>query len=95
MSCTYWCSGSCLTNGDICAACAARLPVWIPCSERMPEPGVEVLVVRRDAQYDIGPTLYLGTHDPKGGYHIWRTAVLDLEADEVPCWMPLPPLPEA
>jgi len=68
-------------------------PKWIPCSERMPEPEVEVLVVRRSSP-DFAASLYLSAYYPSRGYYVWRSAEIDFEADEVSHWMPLPPLPE-
>ncbi len=86
-SCSTWAAEA---LGDILNAA----PRWIPCSERMPEPGVEVLVVRRSSP-EFAPSMYLSAHHPGRGYYVWQSAEIDFEADEVPCWMPLPPLPEA
>lgn len=67
---------------------------WISTAERMPDPGVEVLIVRSEPEYDAGPTPYVGQYDPSGGYYVWRTSEIDLEADAVVAWMPIPgPLP--
>lgn len=92
MSCAHWPNGSCLTSGDVCAACEGRLPVWIPCSERMPEPGAEVLVARRSTP-EFALSLYISTYHPGRGYYVWQSAEIDFEAEEVSHWMPLPAPP--
>lgn len=92
MSCTHWPPGvSCLESGDICAACRERLPVWIPCSERMPEAGAEALIVSAPTP-DCFAAVYLSRrYHPKE--RLWECDGIDFEADEVSHWMPLPELP--
>lgn len=55
---------------------------WIPCSERMPEPGEEVFV------YLWGRAPYLASVNGEGQ---WETDYFSLDAEDAPkAWIPLP-----
>ena len=49
---------------------------WIPCSERLPEYGIEVLTINKDDEYEINHII-----DDEDGEWFWNGAV---------AWMPLP-----
>lgn len=49
---------------------------WIPCSERLPEYGIEVVTVDKDGEYEINHII-----DEEDGEWFWEKAI---------AWMPLP-----
>lgn len=60
---------------------------WIPCSERLPETGVDVIVYWQGSLIKIAHLM----HD-----YLWETSdgEYDLPAKDVTHWMPLPEPPE-
>lgn len=56
---------------------------WIPCSERLPEDGENVLITIFNDVLNIGWF--------EVGNNIWRTYDYDCDDGQVIAWMPLPP----
>lgn len=76
-----------------------REPVmrWIPCAERMPEDGVEVLICMRDRSKNLIKIGRLGMHDIEdnnfrliGKRKVWYANDYYTDLDTIIAWMPLP-----
>lgn len=53
---------------------------WIPCSERLPEEGIEVVTANKDGDYEINHII-----DKEDGEWFWEKAI---------AWMPIPEPPK-
>lgn len=72
------------------------LPDWIPCSERMPEDGEEVLFVSvYPWEKSKKKRVVLGRHLTKNRKSWWTTYCGSFMDKEVTHWMPLPEPPKA
>lgn len=75
---------------ELCKECAAegvaerKRGEWIPCSERLPWLGVNVLIYKRNGDMDIDCT----TRDGTGEARFTRSIVFN---EDILAWMPLPP----
>lgn len=66
---------------------------WIPCSERLPEPNLSVLVQLNDGFVDPIQIMTLNISKSEGDFFcFWRTQEMgiDFDMDDVVAWMPLP-----
>ena len=62
-------------------------PKWIPCSERLPEPNVYVLMTTAWGSVTIGERIYPAINNTVYFIHDGTT---NAELDDVVAWMPLP-----
>ena len=87
--CNHFCWNAPYASDDnlFCKTCPMNgLPRWIPCSERMPEDRVNVLVCRTNGDE------FIAHHIETGFVTILEPFLL--EDDTVAAWMPLPKPPE-
>lgn len=60
--------------------------VWIPCSERLPEPGEEVLIC---CDFGCGYQVVLGFLYNMHGEYYWNSETFTCDMGDVHYWMPI------